>query len=1133
MKTVALAEQFARRWWLAAIMSLIAAAVCRPAAADVPPGGNWSGWRGNGSGISGESGLPLTWTATNGVRWRTPLPGEGSSSPIVWGPQVFVTASTEAGQKRQLLCLDARDGRIRWQREVPAARVPKTDPKSGYAPATPVTDGRRVYAFFDSPGLVAFDLDGRPRWTVPLGPFESPYNVASSPIVFQDLVILCCDHGGEAFILAVDAATGTLRWRTPRKQGIQFSTPLAFEHRGAWQIAVSAAEVKSYDPLTGRELWSCGGLNGVVTPSPVYANGLVYATSGRNGPALAIDPGGRADVKETHVRMHVPTGGPYVPSPLVLGPLLMLPGDDGAVRLVNARGQVVLTERLRAHFTASPIVAGGRIYWTSERGDTFVLDPSRIGEAKPVLRIVSINPLGETCLASPAVSGDAVFIRTAQALYCLAGTGPLLQTDASQSAPAMDVAALQRRFEEHPAAEGADIPVRLAVVDALAHSQDGAAVVFLAQVALKDPHWDVSEAAAKAVTAADGPESVTGLLGMLADSRPYLQVLGAEGLGRQRVAGAAPALLKAAQGRDPLVRIACLQALAGVGDGPVAAAETNRAALVTALADRDGRVREAAVRGLMTLAGRAGGARETLIQGLLSATADPNPLVVAAVLEALTAYGYPAERSAKLMDDLVLYGGPRADSVETNLTAGPIRLKFRDGELRYLFVGDREIVRRIYFAVRDKRFDTVMPAFSQIEVHADGDGFVIRLAAVCRSATADYRWTGEISGTPEGRITFRVEGQANRPFPSPRIGLNVLLGSDALAGQAFETTDLEGQNATGLFPKEVVPGLLTAVNLTSLRYGSAGKLQVEFGVAGGAFGVEDQRNFCDTSYKAFHSLGYPAHVPTNDVRSVTLTLDARHARAEISATGVVRISVGRARRDRKLPVFGPAATDSKPQSFVAMNGTRAKLAAATNLCWAFNPAAHMPDEDTFMENVPAVVDQVRTVRTLAPRAGPIRIDPVDFDSPYPRPARDPRNYGLFGAAWLSAMADSLAAAGVAEAGFAVGPGPATGLLQDLAACAGRPMLGVDVTGPLPLPACAFGVQDGKTRVLWLANRTNQPQSVEVTGLPKRDRIELRRLNRGTLRGDVTAVQAAESRDGSVELTLQPYEVCRLLAAGRP
>jgi outer membrane protein assembly factor BamB len=153
-------------WFVAAAPCLVTAAL--------PPGGNWPAWRGDGSGISGDTGLPVTWNATNRVLWHTPLPGEGSSSPIVWGRRAFVTASTAGGTNRLVLCLDAEDGRILWQRQVLAARIPRTDPKSGYAPATPATDGQRLYVFFDAPGLMAFDLDGRPLWTLPLGPFQTP-----------------------------------------------------------------------------------------------------------------------------------------------------------------------------------------------------------------------------------------------------------------------------------------------------------------------------------------------------------------------------------------------------------------------------------------------------------------------------------------------------------------------------------------------------------------------------------------------------------------------------------------------------------------------------------------------------------------------------------------------------------------------------------------------------------------------------------------------------------------------------------------------------------------------------------------------------------------------------------------------
>ena len=609
------------------------------ASAAMPAGGNWPAWRGDGSGISADANLPVTWNATNHVAWRTPLPGEGSSSPIVWERRVFLTASTDHGTNRLVFCLDAQNGRILWQRSLVAARSPQTEPKAGYAAATPATDGRRLYVFFDSPGLMAFDMDGTLLWTMPLGPFKSIYNVNCSPIVFRDRVIQCCDHFGDAFILAADSATGNLLWKTPRKPSYQYGTPLLLEHDGAWQVVVGGSTVRAYDPMTGAERWSCAGLSECVAPSPVAGDdGQVYATSGRNGPTLAIDPGGTGDVTETHIRIQVPTGGPYVPSPLFRS-VLVVPTDDGVVRLIASNGVVRVAAHVHAHFTASLAMAGNTIYWTAENGDTFVLDASRLGDAEPALQEVAVNPLGEKCLASPAIAGGRLFIRTDRALYCLAGSGSSPPAAIARPLAGLGLEELKQRFQAHSAASGENISARLAVVDAVAELRDAEAVAFLKTIAKDDPHGDVCEAAAKAVADSDTPATVPALLGLLQDRRDLIRIIAIDGLGRLRAAAAMPALLTGvvSSNSNPIVRAARVQALAAIAMTPDADAGPSLAALRTALTDKDGSVRLAAVRGFARLAGRPGVDGKDIAAALQSCAADSNRLVAAAARDALAA----------------------------------------------------------------------------------------------------------------------------------------------------------------------------------------------------------------------------------------------------------------------------------------------------------------------------------------------------------------------------------------------------------------------------------------------------------------------------------------------------------------
>lgn len=611
--------------------------------AAVPPGASWPAWRGDGSGCSLATHLPVTWDATNHMVWRSPLPGEGSSSPIVWAQRVFLTASTDHGTNRLVLCFDAQDGHVIWRRQLVATRSPNTDPKAGYAPATPATDGQRLYVFFDAPGLMAFDMDGNPLWTLPLGPFKSPYNITASPVVFRDRVIQCCDQGRDGYILAADSATGRLLWKTPRRQGYQYGTPLLLEHAGAWQVVVGATTVKAYDPTSGAEIWSCAGLAETVAPSPVAGDdGLVYATSGRNGPSLAIDPGGTGTVTETHLRMQVPSGGPYVPSPLYCCGLFVVPGDDGVVRAINARGEMRVAARLHAHFTASPVRGGRFIYWASESGETFVLDTDGLRVNPVELPVVAVNPLGEQVLSSPAIAGNRIFVRTTKALYCLAG-GMAPSPVAITPHPAVaDFAEWKRRFETHPAEDGEDIPVRLAVVDAMSAIGSAEAAVFLKDAARKDPHWDVCEAAAKALAGMDNPAAVAGLLELAADRREYMKIIAAGGLGRLRVAEAVPVLLKGLDDKNPLVRIARLQALAEIGTALAVDAGPILSAVESALADAEVAVRLGAVRSLAVLAGRTGIDPARIEADLNARSSDPNPAVADAARAALpSGHGKP------------------------------------------------------------------------------------------------------------------------------------------------------------------------------------------------------------------------------------------------------------------------------------------------------------------------------------------------------------------------------------------------------------------------------------------------------------------------------------------------------------
>ncbi|NQT20605.1 MAG: PQQ-binding-like beta-propeller repeat protein [Planctomycetes bacterium] len=1081
---------------------------------------NWPGWRGDGSGISDEKNLPTHWDANTNIAWKTPLPGEGNSSPIVWGDRVFVTASTEKGAKRHVICLSTKDGGILWNRELAADRESKTDAKNGYASPTPVTDGKRIYAFFNSPGLVALDMNGEVLWTRDLGPFENTWGMAASPALCDDMVILNCDHDGQSFVAAVNAADGEVRWKTSRNTPRQYATPLVITVGGKKQIVVNGGTVVAYGPKDGKEVWSCRGMKNMLSPSAVFAGGLVYVMSGRNGPSMAIDPSGRGDITETHVRMHFSVGGPYVPSPLVY-PCLLLPGDNGMMRFINIEGKEVAARRVRDHFTSSPAAGNGMIYWTSENGNTYVMTPlvdaGTPGNGPASIALLATNSLGEKVLASPAIASGAIYIRTDKHLFRIVKR-ERMQTPAVVAAPqARSFEELKKLYDEHQAPNGDDIPLRLGIVEALGHVDDPGAIPLLKQIAQKDNHWDVSEEAVK-VLGAHGEAALPAMIELLesGDWRPYLKIIPAGHAGNLKAAKAVPALLKLVRHNEPLVRIESLKALATIAPAHDTETEKVVTALVAALGDKEGVVRRAAIDGLASLTAKLGDLHGPVVDKLLDLLADPNPLVVKAARQALLkSFEVPNE---VIMKDELLYGEQRKDPVVEHLTAGPISMKFQDGELRYLRAGGREIVRRIYFAVRDNRWDTVMPELKRIDVKKhEAGGFTINMQAVCKNDIADYRWSGKIEGAPDGKITFSASGQAASDFRSPRVGICVLYGAESLAGQKFEVINEKDEAAEGVFA-EMVSQQHLAGNFRALRYTTADGMQF-ICTLDARVDMEDQRNFGDSSYKAFSAMpyGYP-NVTKGRNLSQTLTLEVTNAKPTADAAPVT-ITVGEAIKGAAIPIILPVEQSAKGTGFMNYCRQPEKHADAKLITMPYNPAAHMPDDDTFMENIPAIVDQVKTIRAFAPNAK-FRIDPIKIDSPYPRPGRDPRNEGRFASAWCARMIKYLAVAGVGEAVFNLGPG-ADNIRKIAGEVAGRNVLATDV-GPHEA-VDALAIDDGGRVVVWLINKTDQTQPVVVKKFSDGEKVDILRLD-----GSDPKQQPLDN--GDLKINLAPFEV--YLAAGR-
>lgn len=438
--------------------------------------------------------------------------------------------------------------------------------------------------------------------------------------------------------------------------------------------------------------------------------------------------------------------------------------------------------------------------------------------------------------------------------------------------------------------------------------------------------------------------------------------------------------------------------------------------------------------------------------------------------------------STKVAQEIYLYGAPREESHIHFLHAGPVSVKFQDGELRYLYVGSKEIVRRVYFGVRDERWDTVMPTMSGLKIRQDAESFDLSFDAHCKNDVADYSWTGRITGDASGKIAFSAKGAANTDFRSPRIGMNILFGTESLAGQAFDLIDEKDSVKKSSFPINVQDALLVDFNsFKTLRYTTSDGMTVSAGMDTQCIGMEDQRNFGDSSYKAFSSMpyGYPT-VPKGDTRTQMFTLRVTHPSSASHAGETTSVTIGKPIRGSRMPRIVAPGAPSK-NGFRTYNHDPKGSANVGEFILPYNPALHMPDDDTFMENVPTVLDWVKSLRTFAPGAE-FRFDPIGFDSPYPRPADDPRNAGLFAAPWCTRVIKYLALGGVGEAAFVPNGKSAATALNQLSKFAGDRVIETTVSPASPSLVDALAVEgDGETFV-WLMNLTDRPQSVAVHGL---------------------------------------------------
>jgi outer membrane protein assembly factor BamB len=418
----------------AAFPATIAAAHPMPTAAEVqmiPVEGeaerHWSRWRGpSGQGLVSGSGYVDTWSDTDNVLWKVAVPGRGNSSPIVWGNQIFLTTATDGGARVALLAFDRNDGRQLWEAAPARTSAERVHQKNGHASGTAATDGERVYAYLGNHGLIATDMQGEIVWHRDFGQIHASHGTAGSVLLYGDRVIFYQDmqRGAQvgSFIAALDARTGETVWWTDRKEDTGWGTPIAIRVDGHDEIVVSSQYmVYGYSASTGEELWNAGGNMFEVIPTPVVGHGLVFSSSGRAGPTLAIRPGGRGDVTDTHVAWSSPKGSPFVPSTLVYGENLYMINDMASVLTVYraASGEVLYQGRLgraqRESFSASPVVFDGKVFLTNDGGETFVI------AAGDEFKLLQANDIGERTLASPALVDGRWYVRTEGHLLALGG----------------------------------------------------------------------------------------------------------------------------------------------------------------------------------------------------------------------------------------------------------------------------------------------------------------------------------------------------------------------------------------------------------------------------------------------------------------------------------------------------------------------------------------------------------------------------------------------------------------------------------------------------------------------------------------------------------------------------------------
>jgi len=389
---------------------------------------DWPNWRGpHGNGVTDETKLPTTWSATENVAWKVKLPGPGNSSPVVVGDRVFITSATKKGALRSLLCFARADGKLLWQQDTAFGGKETTHDTNPYCSASPATDGNRVFVSHGSAGLLAYDVNGKKLWHRDLGPMRHIWGNASSPVLYEGTVIQLCGPGPETRLIALDAKNGNPVWENPLDEAKgkpdlykgSWGTPVLHTQEGRTILLIGLPQyVAAFDPGTGKEIWRCRGPGDLVYTNPLVGSGVVVCMSGYGGPAIGLrlpKPGETGDVTDSHRLWVNSSKNPQrVGTGVIAGDHAYVLNEPGVAECIELRtGKPVWKERAANMSWGSMVLSGDRIYVTDMQGQTVVL------RAGPKFELLHENELGETTRASPAVSNGQLFIRTYGHLYCI------------------------------------------------------------------------------------------------------------------------------------------------------------------------------------------------------------------------------------------------------------------------------------------------------------------------------------------------------------------------------------------------------------------------------------------------------------------------------------------------------------------------------------------------------------------------------------------------------------------------------------------------------------------------------------------------------------------------------------------